>query len=125
MSDHLTPEQEAERATWQYKTVAATQGPKSKLGTILLAILNRSVRRPAFGPSCVITSDGYVLSNFVDRHGSMHVGAFVCHISELVSNFKGLADHCELEQNDRQELFEEVRKWVAIDYRPRVPISLH
>lgn len=114
----LTPRQEAERASWQYRAIEATRGNTTRAGAILLAALGKNAKHPpGFGPSCVITPDGVVLSNFVDRHGVMHVGLAVCDVEDLISNFRRLAEHCKFNDEEHEALFSTLRKWVIIDYR--------
>lgn len=116
---NLTPEQELERSGWRWRAVEATRGGTTKLGTILLcAVLRQPPPRPPwFGPSCIITDTGLVVSNFVDRNNVQKGPTVVCPIQELIDNFRGLADHLRLEAADREEMFSELRKWVAVDAR--------
>lgn len=113
----MTPEEE--RESWQYRAVAATRGNTSQLGALVIAILKRPGRQapPAFGPSAVITPDGFVMSNFVDKHGMVAVGVVVGSVDEVVGNFRGLADHLKLNDAERQEMFDLMRDWISTDYR--------
>lgn len=114
----LTEAQERERASWQYRAIAATRGNQSRLGCILLACLGRNAKHPpAFGANAIITSDGFVMAHFVGKDGRGHHGALVGEISDLVGNFRGLADHLKLSDIDRKEMFDKVRQWISLDYR--------
>lgn len=116
--DKIIDKQEAERATWQYRAVEATGGPKSLLGAILLAVLKKQRNtRPQFIGNATITSDGFVMCSFVTRDGEHKHSAFVCDVPDLVRNFRGLADHLKLTDAERNELFLAVRNWIATDYR--------
>jgi hypothetical protein len=118
MSEHkLKPDLGPE--TWQWKAIQATQAHTSQLGCILLACLGRGLNKlPRFGRQATITSDGYVVSAFVTKAGEFHANAFVCSIGDLIRNFRGLADHLKLSDDERTEMFTAVRKWCAVDYRP-------
>jgi|CXWL01.1.fsa_nt_gi hypothetical protein len=114
----LNERQAAERNTWQYKAVEATRGNQSRLGCILLAVLGRPAKHPPqFGSSATITSDGFVMADFVGRDGRGHMGARVCGADELRDNFRGLADHLKLDDANREAMFKAVRQWIAVDYR--------
>ncbi len=110
--------QDLNASGWRYRAVNATRGNQTMLGCILLAVINRPAKNPPwFGPTCVINPEGVVLSNFVDRHNTMHVALPVCTVPELVDEFRRLADTCNMTDSERQEMVDELRKWVSVDYR--------
>lgn len=110
---------ERERAHWKYRAVKATNGPNTRLGAILLAVLKKQRGTlPRFASSAVVTSDGFILCTFTTREGVIHNGAFVGSVADLVANFRGLADHLKLTDAERTEMFNAVRGWIAHDYRP-------
>jgi hypothetical protein len=118
MDKVLSPEEE--RATWQYRAVAATKGNQSQLGCILLAVIGKNAKHPPqFICGASITSDGFIMCSFVDRDGVGHMGAFVGSVSDLVTNFRGLADFLKLNDVDRTEMFDKVRAWIKTDYRTK------
>lgn len=106
------------REGWRFRAIETTRGNSTTIGTLLLAVIGRHSRRPPwFGPTCVITPDGYVLSNFVDRYGTMHPAALVCGIEDMIDGFRRLADRLKLNDKDREELFDQLKKWVSVDHR--------
>lgn len=113
---------EPARESWQAKVIEGTRARQSRLGTILIAVLgyNRVEKFPRFADRAVISSDSMVFCDFWTRDGTIHYGAFVGSVSDLVGNLRGLADHCKLSDTERVELFEAVRKWIATDYRARL-----
>lgn len=114
----VTADIERQRATWQYRAVLATGGNKSQLGAIVIAVLGKAPDNPPrFGSAAVITSDGYVQAHFQTKDGVWHQGAFVGAVDDLVANFRGLADHLKLSDAERVEMFDELRKWISVDYR--------
>lgn len=104
--------------TWQARALVATQGQKSQLGAIILAITKAEPSRgPKFGPGAVISSDGFIFANFIDRHGSYHQGALVCSVRNYIDNLHGLADVLKLNDADRSDMFRRAREWIYIDHR--------
>jgi hypothetical protein len=116
---NLTPSQEHD--TWQFRAIAATRGPQTQLGAILIAMIRpRDASKPGpwFGASAIITSDGYIQSDFMDRHGQFHTGALVGSVRDLIGNLRGLADHLKFSDEERTAMFTEARRWISMDYRP-------
>lgn len=114
----LTEAQAIERASWQYKVIAATHGNQSRLGCIMLAVMGRNAKHPPqFGANANITSDGFVMADFVGKDGRYHHGALVGDVRDLIGNMRGLADHLKLDDKDREAMFKAVRGWIARDYR--------
>lgn len=104
--------------TWQDRAVEATKGNGSRLGAILLAVLERWPRKvPAFADNAIITATGHVVCDFKDRDGNCHHGVLICDTEELTTNFRGLADHLKLDDAERTELFAKLQKWLAHDFR--------
>jgi hypothetical protein len=113
------------RATWQFRAEEATQGNESKLGAILLGVLKRSPHKPpAYGSKAAIGTDDKVFADYLDRAGIYHKAAYVCDVGELVVNFRGLADHLKLNDKDRKEMFDALRKWIVKDYRAVSDVNL-
>jgi hypothetical protein len=98
-------------SNWKERALAATDGTKT--GAILRAVLGCNTEHATrrFGDSAVITSDGFVLADFVDQHGEYHMGAFVGSYDDMLRNFGNLAAHCNLVGNDHKELLDAVDAW--------------
>ena len=106
------------RSTWQYRAIEATRGNQSQLGAILIAVLGKGRNTlPRFATSATITSDGFVQAGFVTKGGEHKASAFVGSVRELCDNFSGLADHLQLTDGERIEMFAKVRAWITLDYR--------
>lgn len=104
--------------TWQAKALVATQGQKSQLGAIILAITKAEPSRgPKFGPGAVISEDGFIFANFIDRHGQYHQGTLVCSVRNYIDNLHGLADALKLSDADRADMFRRAREWIYVDHR--------
>jgi predicted amidohydrolase len=105
--------------TWADRALRETaQGRPTVLHYVLRAMLNRQLPKPpGFGPSCVISPDGYVLTNAINADGSLTVGFDLGHIIKLRDQFRALADVLKLEDAERRDLFRELRQWVKVDYR--------
>lgn len=114
----LNAEQWAQRQTWEYRAIMATQGPRSQLGAIVLAVLGKQrMTAPAFGAHAIIMEDGAVLADFMDRNGVEHGARRICSVQELTDNFSRLADTLLLSDEDRIAMFAKVRAWIFKDYR--------
>ena len=104
--------------SWQGKAIQATGGNRSKTGAIVLAILAQTPPEPpAFGHGAVITSDGFVMCDFLDRDNVLHTGAFVSSVDELTSNFRRLRDHLKLTDAEGDAMFTYLRGWIKKDWR--------
>lgn len=114
----LNAEQWAQRQTWEYRAIVATQGPRTQLGAVLLAVLGKQrLTRPQFGASAIILEDGAVVSDFTDRAGRNLGARRVYSVQELTDNFSRLADRLLLSDEDRIAMFAKVRSWIFKDYR--------
>jgi hypothetical protein len=108
----------AHHATWRDYAVMATRGNATLLGTILLCVLDRNGDGcPRFVGKASVTSDGFILCDYVSRGGVFNPGAFAGAMADLDRNIAGLADHLKLSADDRIALRQAVRDWIALDYR--------
>lgn len=104
---------------WQDRLLAATNG--SRLGAIARCALGRNADEsyPAFTGKASVTSDGFIMCDFVDREGTPHMGAFVGAVDDLRTNVLGVAAHLKLTEAERAAWFKVVQEWIAIDYSRR------
>jgi hypothetical protein len=87
-------------------------------GAIVACALNRErLAVPRYVGKATITSDGWVMCDFVDSDHRKHLGAFVGGVSDLEANVRGLARHCRLNSDEQENLFQAVRNWIAQDAR--------
>ena len=102
---------------WQIRALAATKG--TRFGAILRCAINRNIPEafPQFSGKATVTSDGFVMCNFTDANGRFHMGAFVGSASDLSINVAGLADHLDLNGEDRKALCAAITNWIGKDYR--------
>ncbi|HLZ23660.1 MAG TPA: hypothetical protein VKQ30_16235 [Ktedonobacterales bacterium] len=109
-----------EQASWQYKAIVATRGNQTLLGAIFLQIIGKNAKHP---PQIVGTAsvdeDGLCWSVLRKQHGLEIAEGIVClgSIADIRDEFRRLADHLKLNDDERKELFVELRKWVAVDLR--------
>lgn len=114
----LTEAQAKERASWQYRVIAASRGNSTMLGTLVLAILGRNAKSaPAIGENAIITTDGIVVTQFLTRSGKLHKEAPIGRVHEIVDELRKLSDAAMLNDDERQQLFAATRSWIARDYR--------
>ena len=85
--------------------LSTTRGTKT--GAILrCAIGNGGMAdgQPYFTGKASVTSDGYILCDYVDIYGEGHHGAFVGSLEELDANLLRLCEHMDLSRPDREQL---------------------
>jgi hypothetical protein len=99
---------------WQDRAKAATKG--SQLGAMLRAALGETIPAPCFTGKAVITSDAFVMCNFLGSDGRAHHGAFVGSARDLARNISGLAAHLKLTDEEKKEMLTTFREWIATDY---------
>lgn len=106
----------SEKVTWQDRLLAATQGTQT--GAIVKCVLGRNLPngRRQYQGSAIITSDGFLMCNFVDAEGEGHGGAFVGSVEDLKRNIVKVADHLELSDADREAWYRACRAWISTDY---------
>jgi hypothetical protein len=110
----------AETASWQYKAIVATRGNQTMLGAIFLQIIGKSAKHP---PQIVGTAsvdeEGLCWTLLRKAHAGEIAEGVVClgQIGDIVDEFRRLADFLKLDDPERVELFDELRKWVAVDLR--------
>ena len=104
---------------WQHRAVRETGGNTTLMGCFVLAILGWQHGRhpPRFGKIARISADGMIFSNMQDSSGRMYRSHCLGPVKTVIDNFRGLADHLKLNDKERSEMFEELRKWFAIDER--------
>lgn len=96
------------------KVLAATYG--TKLGAILRCALDvERDAQPRFVGKATVTSDGFIVCNFVDSDGEAHFGAFVGSKQDLWGNVLGLCDHLKLQKAEIGELTNVVDAWLGIE----------
>jgi hypothetical protein len=99
------------KANWKDRALTAANGTQT--GAILRAALGRNVKGATrqYGEHAVITSDGYVMADFVDQRGEGHFGAFVGSYDQMLRNFGRLAAHCDFAGTEHKELLDAVDAW--------------
>lgn len=104
------------KTTYLDKALAATAG--TQFGAIIRCAydLERDAC-PRFVGKASITSDGFVMCSFVDRHGEGHMGAFVGSARDLSANIAGLIRHCSMKADEAEAFRAKLNAWVATDYR--------
>lgn len=109
--------------TWKAKILAATRG--TQLGAIAqCAIDPTKTSLPRFVGLASVTSDGFIMCQFIDRHGENRGSSFVGSVADLERNAIGVATHCELSPADRLAWFGKVQDWIACDWRSKAGLLL-
>jgi hypothetical protein len=103
---------------WKARALTASRGTRT--GAILRAALDVDPHElPLFGSSATVTSDGYILADYVEANGTVHHDAFVGSVDDLEINAIRLADHLGLTGDDRAALLAVFHGWIGADYRSR------
>ena len=104
---------------WQHRAVKETGGNQSQIGCIVLAILGwQSGRKPPrFGSIAIINHQGFVITNFQKRDGTILQAHAIGTVDDIVGGLRKLCDALKFNDLDREEVFAEFRKWIAHDYR--------
>jgi hypothetical protein len=111
----LTPAQE--QNSWPYKAVLALRGNQTLAGAILLQLIMKPPKNPPSVDSlATVDENGFTWAVCTTRSGQRGL-AMVGHITDIRDEFRRLADHLKLDDGERVELFDELRKWVSIDLR--------
>lgn len=112
---------EAPADSWQRRAVVKTGGNQTLMGCFVLAILGWQHGRypPRFGRVARINKDGYVFSNMQSKDGSVYHDYAFGPVQTVIDNFRGLADELKLNDDERKQMFGELRKWFFIDERAK------
>lgn len=111
----LTPVQE--QNSWPFKAVVATRGNQTLLGCIVLQLIARPPKNPpAITSLATVDRDGLLWAFVTPRFGYRRLTCLGL-LQDVLDEFRRLADHLKLDDGERVELFDELRKWVAIDMR--------
>jgi hypothetical protein len=105
------------RLTWKDKAVLATRG--SQFGAIIncaFGIGAGETTGPRFVGKANVTSDGFVMCDFIDRNGQYRFGAFVGAKSDLDGNVRGLTKHLKLTDKQETEFKAKIASWIGSDW---------
>lgn len=103
--------------TPELKTKILAAAGRTQTGALLACILGEARPAPYFTGKGVITSDGFLMCNFVDRDNTFHPGAFVGSFHDLTDNILRLRDFMQLSKADYNDLSLTVSGWIGQDYR--------
>ena len=118
----LQPDQiAAEGQTEAVFDLALAAADGTQTGAILRCALGRNTDAvPRFEGKASVTSDGFVMCNFIDRNGEGHMGAFVGSYDDLLRNLGKLAAHVEKHgrvEVDHKAMLDAIDAWIGCDYR--------
>lgn len=85
----------------------------------VLAVLGwqHGLKPPRFGSTARIDKDGLLYSNMQDISYKMYPDHCLGQVQTVIDNFRRLADHLNLKDEERVEMFNELKKWIARDDR--------
>lgn len=105
----------APSSDWLQRALVASRGTRT--GAILACAAGVEHPAPHFVGKASVTSDGFLMCDFVDREDGYHHGAFVGSASDLDSNIDGLARFLRFSREDSVALRALIARWTATDYR--------
>lgn len=121
----LTPEQIAERNTWQYRAVRLLRGNQTALGCLLLAVINQNAKHPPqFSPQgAVINKEGVFLVSVATREGPIYANIPLGPVSKIIDMWRGLAMEIRATDEEQIDMFNQLRLYVRLDERPSEAIK--
>ena len=115
-------ENERLRSHWLPRMAEALQYERTLLGCILLAACNRRTGRlPAVSNNAVILSNGDLIGSYQSADGTVHRGQVFGNVIKMRDAFRLVAEKIGLSQAEADELFTEIKKWIARDFRQDPP----
>lgn len=108
--------------TSMQRLLAATKN--TQLGAIIRCAygLERDSLPRFCGKACM-TSDDFIMCNFIDSNGIGHLGAFVGSRQDFNRNVAGVALHCKLDPAERAMFFNVMNDWCGVASRARGMVS--
>jgi len=104
--------------SWRARLADHCREAKSEGEAMILAILHVSPRRcPAFADNAGIDKDGIVWSTFKKRNGELVTLAPLGRAEWCRDQVRRITDRLRLDDDERTALFDEFRKWIAVDLR--------
>lgn len=106
--------------SWKGRAEQHTKGNATQLGAILIAVLGRRpLRPPMFTGLAVIDRQGIVRCDFTNKNGYELKHCPIMDVLDLANQFKSLADVLKLSDDERKEMFTELKKWIVRDVRAK------
>lgn len=100
---------------WKWRLMRAALGTTT--GLIVMTILAKQPKRgPALGQHCIIDKEGWIKAQ-VRKDGQWVGQVRIGTVANVRDALRHLADHCKIDDAQRNELFEELRKWIKKDER--------
>jgi len=101
---------------WRIRAILRTQGIKTPMGALLLAILKINRRdTPRWGDAGVLHPDGMITSMFTPSTGAPRP-AIVCSKAELQTFLYGLVTECQMTDAEGVELYKLAQNWISVDF---------
>lgn len=106
--------------SWRYRAVKASDGNRSRLGCIVLAVIGESTKRApkiSLARGGIITPQGVVMADMMLAGQTRFYATPLGHIQEVVDNFRRLADTIKATDREREEMLAALRMWIERDMR--------
>lgn len=110
--------------TWRYRVLLASF-PADPMGVIVRAVLGRNLATgAAMSLSAKIDIRGQIICRLRQPNGIVQRYFRVGHVNAIRDEFRRLADHCKLDDDEREALFEELKKWAGKDERAMAGLDI-
>lgn len=114
---HNSAETKDPERHWTWRCVLASY-PTRSMGPIVRAVLGKQMARgPKLSLQATVASDGMVYAGLKHDEQVLSYAHPLGQVKSLRDEFRRLADHCRLNDADRLELFDQLRKWLGKDLR--------
>lgn len=124
MGDKTITLAEAQARDWRVRALVRAKWETTPMGAALLAMMGRRRQSlPRLGDSAMIRPDGMVTTTMIDASLIIHNGYEVCTIDQLRTFLAGIADECNLADDEIEHLFYMARQWIKFDLSGKADLN--
>lgn len=104
---------------WTWRVTLASY-PTRSMGPMVRAVLGKNQRKgPRLSYEATIAENGMVYAGLMHDNDLISIAHPLGDVIALRDEFRRLADHCRLNDTERLELFDLLKKWMGKDLRPK------
>jgi hypothetical protein len=103
---------------WQLRLLIQLRGNQTKYGCVLVAVMGHAPdHAPRYVSNAIVDTEGNVVAAFQGRNMLGADFVVVDKIEDFVENWRRIADEAKLSDDERVDLFKELRLWINDDAR--------
>lgn len=103
---------------WQIRLIKSLRGNQTKYGCVLISVLGKAASHaPRYVSNAIIDADGNVVAAFQGRDMLGAEFVVIDKIDDFIANWRRIADVEKLSDDERIDLFRELRLWINEDAR--------